>query len=426
MTHFGVICPALPSHLATLGSLGRELQRRGHRVTFLQIADVEPRVCSEGMEYFQVGKSFWPVGTFGEAVAQLGYLSGLAALKHTIEIYGKTTASYCTDAPSAIKLLGIDALICDQTEPCGSSVAKRADVPMITVCCALALNRDAAVPPFYTNWDYQQTPWHRVRNEFGFWLFRQLGAPVRKILNEYRSQWSLLPVDAIDDCWSDLAQICQQPAEFDFPKEELPECFHYVGPLRTSSPHAVEFPYEKLDQRPLVYASLGTLQNRLGSALQTIAKACADLDVQLVLSLGGGDQPENYKGLPGNPIVVGYAPQIELLERAKLVITHAGLNTALECLNHGVPMVAIPITNDQPGVAARIQWAGAGESIPVGELNVEKLKAAVTKVLLTRSYAMSAMCLKNAIQKAGGAGKAADIIESVCVSKERLLPITRN
>lgn len=36
------------------------------------------------------------------------------------------------------------------------------------------------------------------------------------------------------------------------------------------------------------------------------------------------------------------APQIELLKRASLCITHAGLNTALQALAQGVPMVANP------------------------------------------------------------------------------------
>ncbi|WLT39734.1 hypothetical protein NON20_10065 [Synechocystis sp. B12] len=68
--------------------------------------------------------------------------------------------------------------------------------------------------------------------------------------------------------------------------------------------------------------------------------------------------------LPGNPLVVNYAPQLELLQRTALTITHAGLNTTLECLNNAVPMVAIPIANDQPGVAARIAWAGVGNLFP--------------------------------------------------------------
>ena len=61
-----------------------------------------------------------------------------------------------------------------------------------------------------------------------------------------------------------LAQICQFPEGFDFPRRELPGCFHYVGPLHDAADRPqVPFPYDRLDGRPLVYASLGTIQNRL-------------------------------------------------------------------------------------------------------------------------------------------------------------------
>jgi zeaxanthin glucosyltransferase len=46
--------------------------------------------------------------------------------------------------------------------------------------------------------------------------------------------------------------------------------------------------------------------------------------------------------IPASAIVVSKAPQIELLKRAELCITHAGINTTLESLALGVPMVAIP------------------------------------------------------------------------------------
>lgn len=61
-----------------------------------------------------------------------------------------------------------------------------------------------------------------------------------------------------------------------------------------------------------------------------------------MISLGGGGSPELLQGMPGSPLVVGYAPQLELLKKATLTITHAGLNTVLESLSNGVPMVAIP------------------------------------------------------------------------------------
>ena len=174
-----------------------------------------------------------------------------------------------------------------------------------------------------------------------------------------------------------------------------------------------DFPYEKLTGQPLIYASLGTIQNRLIQVFQQIAEACVGLEVQLVISLGGSAKPESLPSLAGSPLVVEYAPQLELLQKATLTITHAGMNTTLECLNNGVPMVAIPIANDQPGIASRIAWTGCGEAIPMKSVNVSKLRTAIQKVLTEESYKQNALRLQAAIKKSGGVSRAIDIIEQV-------------
>jgi len=89
------------------------------------------------------------------------------------------------------------------------------------------------------------------------------------------------------------------------------------------------------------------------------------------------------------------------------------MNTTLECLNNGVPMVAIPIANDQPGVAARVAWAGCGEAVPIKNVNVSRLRTAIQKVLTEDSYKQNAIRLQEAIVRAGGVSRAADIIEQV-------------
>ncbi|MGA7901700.1 MAG: nucleotide disphospho-sugar-binding domain-containing protein [Terrimicrobiaceae bacterium] len=214
-----------------------------------------------------------------------------------------------------------------------------------------------------------------------------------------------------------LAQVAQQPAFFDYPRERLPESFHYTGPW-----HAIEagdkseFPWEKLDGRPLIYASMGTLQNRQKSIFETIAAACAELGGQLVLSLGSRDQ-ELEANFAGRPIVVPFAPQLELLRRAALTITHAGLNTALESLAQRVPMVAIPITNDQPGVASRLEWLGVAEVIQPSHLTVSRLRARVRRVLSEPHYRARAQQWKAEIARAEGLSQAASIVERAIESR---------
>ena len=67
-------------------------------------------------------------------------------------------------------------------------------------------------------------------------------------------------------------------------------------------------------------------------------------DLQLVLSVGDRVEPDHIGPAPNNAIIVKRAPQLELLKRTSVCVTHAGLNTVLESLAQGVPQVAIPVT----------------------------------------------------------------------------------
>src|SRR5262249_33230645 len=130
------------------------------------------------------------------------------------------------------------------------------------------------------------------------------------------------------------------------------------------------------------------------------------------ISLGGGQDPALLGGLPGDPIVVGYAPQLDLIRRSALTISHGGLNTALESVAEGVPMVVLPVAYDQPGVGGGVEWAGVGRSIPVGRLTVDRLRDAVHIVLDNPAYRQRAGRLQSSIEAADGLNLAADIIEA--------------
>ena len=214
------------------------------------------------------------------------------------------------------------------------------------------------------------------------------------------------------DALSTLAQIAQLPEVLEFEMDGRPANLYYTGPFVDARQRpSVEFPWERLDGRPLIYASLGTLQNGSEAIFRTIAEACAGLNAQLVLSLGGGLDPMLLRSLPGDPVVVSYAPQLELVKKAAAVITHAGLNTVLESLAEGVPLVALPLGNDQPGVAARVAAKGAGVVVPRRKLSVKRLRAAVRAVLEEEQYRDAARRLQTAMREVDGLQRAADIIE---------------
>jgi MGT family glycosyltransferase len=215
-------------------------------------------------------------------------------------------------------------------------------------------------------------------------------------------------------------QVAQLPACLDFPRRHAPDHFHHTGPWHPAkAPSANGFDWEWLDGRPLIYASLGTLQNGLDHLYQAILDACADLPSQLVLTLGRDYGPRPQR-IPPNAQVLGYGPQLALLQRASLVITHAGLNTTLESLAQGLPMVAIPITNEQPGISSRIRHAGVGELIPMRKLTPARLRATVLRVQTEPLYRQRAQECAAQLARDPGLPRAAALLEEAFSSRRRV------
>jgi zeaxanthin glucosyltransferase len=157
---------------------------------------------------------------------------------------------------------------------------------------------------------------------------------------------------------------------------------------------------------------MGTLVNGLEFVYRTILDAVGNIPgIQVVLSAGDNVTLDDLRPIPSNTLVVRSAPQIDLLKRAVLCITHAGLNTTLEALAQGVPIVAIPIGYDQPGVAARIAYHRVGEFVELEDLTVERLSELIQQVRTNRSYQARACHMQKVISQTHGLDLAADLIE---------------
>ena len=425
MTHYGMLCPALPGHLNPMIALGRELKQRGHRVTFFQIKDVEDKIRKEGLEFKAIGESDYPIGSLKQFLKNLGELKGVTAVRYWHKDHQDIAGIVCRDAPKVIKSQEVEALLVDQLEPAGAAVAEYLGLPFITICNAMALNREAGIPPIFTDWVYQKNWLAYRRNQILYYLGDLGVREYSSVLAQYRQKWQLSSLKGSELLFaqSELAQISQQPAAFDFPRTNLPKCFHYTGPFRNKSPQVIPFPWERLTGKPIIYASLGTLQISKYEIFKTIAEACEGLDIQLVITHGGGMSEAEVEGLPGSHLVVSYAPQVELLAREEtcLTITHAGLNTVLDSLTFGLPLVAIPITFEQPAIAARIKWTGVGEVIPATSLSVSKLRTTVQKVLTDKRYSQNASKIRESINQGQGVKGAADIVEQATRTRKPVL-----
>jgi UDP:flavonoid glycosyltransferase YjiC (YdhE family) len=411
MARIGVFCFPGTGHINPMTALARTLERRGHSVVIYGIADTEARIRAAGIEFMQIGSADYPLGTLRRLDEHLGTLKGLATFKFTVERVRNTARMVLRDGPDAVRRSGAEVLLVDEADM-GGTVAEHLGLPFVSLAMFPPLIRDSRIPAFCFPWQAGDSWWIRVRNILGFRMLSRVARPVHRVVNEQRRAWGLKPCRHAVEFLSTLAQITQLPEALEFDVADKPGLVHYTGPFVDQQQRPpVAFPWERLDGRPLVYASLGTMQNGSESIFRTIAEACAGLPVQLVISLGGGLSPDRLGELPGSPVVVPYAPQLELVKKAAVVITHAGLNTVLESLAEGVPLVCVPLGNDQPGVAARVAARGAGVVVARDELTARRLGAALAEVLGNGAYRESAARLKEAIRSVDGLNRAADVIE---------------
>ena len=410
MAHFGLLFPPGTSHVTATTTIARELVRRGHRATAFNFLDVEDLVKREGIEFCPLGIRQHPKGSVPRNFETLGRMGGLKFLRFGMKLATAEIINLLEEAPEAMQAAGVTALLVDAGQPAGSTIAEKLGVPFATICNALHSHPDPAVPPPITGWGPATSGIARMGNRITWRLFDWGASPLRRKVNSYRKKWGLRPLRTIYETFSPLLELAQESADFDFPMRRAPPQFHYIGLIHRTYAANMSFPFDRLDGRPLIYASLGTVYDNQ-MIFQKIAEACANLGLQLVITLGSKGNITSYADLPGSPIIVNYAPQHAVLERTAITICHSGHNTVLDSLAYGVPVVAIPVQTADTGVAARLRHSGAGEWIKLSRLTSARLRTVLSRVLSDRTYKQRAQAMGESLERAGGERRAADLIE---------------
>ena len=414
MSHFGVLSHSGTGHLNPLMALSGQLTARGHRVTFFQRPELESRVRQQGLEFHPIdAPKFSSLEDQRRDVSDSSRAS-FKALRRDMEHIVSAMKKSLRDLPPALVQCGVEVLIVDEIVLAGPTVAQILHIPYFIVSTSVPLNFGWSVSHRSLIHTSHNSPWSWIQDEWLQVSVLHLHGPVRWRLDDFRRRLGLGPIRKIHKDFPTLAHIAQLPQCLDFSRSKLPPNFHYTGPFIDDGIRShIEFPWHRLDGRPLVYMSLGTSRAVQSTLFRLVAEACNELNLQLVITLGGRSSPESLGGLPGPPVVVRNAPQVELVKRAEIVVTHSGLNTALETLREGKPILAIPIGYDQPAVADRLAWLGVAEVLPAKELTVTRAMSSLRRLLTDRS---AALALQSKIRDVDGSQRAADVIEAALES----------
>jgi zeaxanthin glucosyltransferase len=410
----GLICFSGTGHVNPMVALGNALQQRGHSVSFIGMLDYEKNVTAAGLGFIAIGTAQQPLGTLRRLDLEGAEKSGQEALSFAISRQETASAIELQELPDILRHNHIDLLLVDSVNWTAVAAAQYVGTKVMTVDLLPPIMDEDSAPAFCFPWKYEDSDEARARNAHGNEMFFSQWKGKVDMINAQRVQWGMQPVQQLSHFWSQRSRISHMPAALDFPRRHWPANFTHTGPfLRTTQQRAqCPFPWEKLNGRPLVYASMGTLTNSISHTFHVIAEAFSTLDVQLVLSTGGGLAAEKLAGLKGSTaIVVDFAPQLELIERSVLVVSHGGINSCLEAVMKGKPSIIIPVSMDQPGNARRMERVGVAEVVLLEELSAERLRAAAEKVLADPSYTERAALLGKTIQASQGMQKAVELVE---------------
>jgi UDP:flavonoid glycosyltransferase YjiC (YdhE family) len=377
--------------LITLGShgdthpfigLGRELVRRGHRVTLIANEMFQPLADGVGLEFAPLGSAeefrqglaepdLWhPVRGF-RAVFELGVLP---LMKQTFErIRERYVPGETAVTAHAIAF--------------GARVAREVlGVPLVTVHLAPAVFRGADDPPRFAGAGFmRRLPAPMVRGMFRLidWAFADpvVAGPV----NAFRAEFGLAPVKRIINDWwmSPDRVVALFPKWFAPPRPDWPERVRVTG-----------FPlYDERGLSALPAELEGFLQAgsppvafTFGSAMTHAAKQmAASVEACRIGGLRGLLLTRHREQLPPNlpPCVrhFDYAPFSELLPRCAALVHHGGIGTTAQALAAGVPQLVMPLAHDQHDNAARVRGLGVGAELSPRAYRAKKVAATLRRLL---------------------------------------------
>jgi len=177
---------------------------------------------------------------------------------------------------------------------------------------------------------------------------------------------------------------------FDYSFDRLPSRHRYVGPLGIWEPPRERPAYLDEPGNPWVLVSISSQRQDDIALAEAALQALADQPVRVLLTLGPEHDPSELSGHPRNARVEKTVSHSAVLERAVLLLSHAGHGTVMKALWQGKPMVLIPWGRDQPGVAARAQTLGVAEVVACAEATAETIGAAVKRSLASQQPARNA------------------------------------
>ncbi|WP_197523109.1 macrolide family glycosyltransferase [Actinokineospora pegani] len=201
------------------------------------------------------------------------------------------------------------------------------------------------------------------------------------------------------------------PREFHYDSETFDDRFVFAGPC-LGDRSKYQGTWTAADDKPVVLVSLGTAATGRPEFFRTAVAALGTGEHRVVLVTGDHIDAAELGELPDSVEVHHSVPQLDVLSKASLFVTHGGMNSVLESLYHGVPMVVVPQMNEQRANALRVAELGLGAHLAPEDVTTESLAAAVAAVSGDAELRARTAEFGRSVRAVDGPAVAADAVEA--------------
>ncbi|XP_017113511.1 UDP-glucosyltransferase 2-like [Drosophila elegans] len=148
---------------------------------------------------------------------------------------------------------------------------------------------------------------------------------------------------------------------------------------------------EGAGEHGVIYFSLGTNvrgKNLAKDRQKVLIETFANLSQRVLWKF----EDENLPEKPSNVLISNWFPQQDILAhpKVKLFLTHGGLQSTVECIHHGKPMLGLPFYFDQFRNMEHIKRQGLGLVLNYKTMTSVELKNAIIRLLTEKSFDLTA------------------------------------
>jgi UDP:flavonoid glycosyltransferase YjiC (YdhE family) len=423
MSSFLICSTPVHGHVLPLLAVSRHLIAQGHRVRFLTGANYRESVESTGAAWLPLpaGADYDDSSMDAAFPGRVG-LTGPAGIRYDLE--------HIFIEPAPLQVAAVDAALA--AEPADALLVESMFIGALPLLHRARSQRPAIVnlgiiplglssvdtAPFGLGIPPLAGARGRMRNRLlRLMAERVIFAPLQKAANRVVSDLEGTKARSFVLNWPSLADAIVQftVPSFEYPRSDLPETVHFVGPMARTSASDTELPdwwsdVEKANV--VVHVTQGTVANQdLSALISPTLAALADEPVLVVVSTGG--RPLDDLALPANARAATYLPYDKLLPLTDVLVTNGGYGGVHYAMENGVPLIVAGLTEDKTEVSARVQWAGAGINLRSDRPSPDQIREAVRTILERPSYRHASAAIGDDIRSSSGLAGLARVVEQL-------------